>query len=310
MKQKQLSLDLDAGFLAGAFGAAYAGAVGLLRGGFPGGLSAVALAVLVTVYAVAGFSVGSVIAGRPDFGPSRRAALVRGFVAALPVYAAGGLLFLPPERWFALIPVVSLVAAAVVGPPIGIFMYRLHRRVDSRDALDEPGEQLAWLKGELVGSWLPLLVSIAVLAGLGVGMRAVPAVDPDAVRQRGPRPAIEQLRDLYLSVARDSVDPGIRHQLGLVLTSLGGFRNAVDHLTVATTLDSANAEYWRALGRASYFARDYAGATESYWNAMRLDPSSVPVAGIDRAAVDASLTLMLRERWSVDTTLRAGSRQR
>jgi hypothetical protein len=309
MMRRRVALDLDAGFLAGAFGAVYAALVGLLRGGFPGRMSGIAFGVLVVVYAVAGLSVGSVIAGRPDFGPTRRAALVRGFVAAMPVYAAGGLLFLPPERWFTLVPIVSLVAAAIVGPPIGIFMYRLHRRVDAPDAVDEPGVQLAWLKGELAGSWLPLLVSIAVLAALGVGMRAVPAVDPDALRQRVPIPAIERVHDLHRSVASDSVDPALRHQLGLVLTSLGGFRDAVGHLTVATTLDSANAEYWRALGRANYFAGDYARATESYWNAMRLDPTTVPIAGIDRAAVDASLALMLRERWG-DDTLRAGTRPR
>ncbi len=303
------SLDLDAGLLAGAFGAAYAAALGLLRGGFPGGMSGIAFGALVVVYSVAGLSVGSVIAGRPDFGPTKRAALVRGFVAAIPLYAAGGLLFLPPERWFTLIPIVSLVASGVVGPPIGMFMYRLHRRVDATDAADQPAEQLAWLKGEIVGSWLPLLVSIAVLAALGVGMRAVPAVDPDAVRQRPPVPAPERLRDLHRSVARDSLDPAIQHQLGIVLTSLGGFREAVRHLTVAITLDSANAEYWRALGRASYFAGDYAHATESYWNAMRLDPATVPIAGIDRAAVNASLALMLRERWSGDT-LQSGARSR
>jgi hypothetical protein len=300
MRARQ-SLDVDAGFLAAAFGAVYAAVVALARGGFPGRMSGVAFAVLVAVFAIAGMSVGSVIAGRPDFGPTKRAALVRGFVAAIPVYAAGGLLFLSPERWFTLIPVVSVVAAAIVGPPIGIFMYRLHRRVDSPESPVAPDGQLAWLKGELVGSWLPLLFSIALLAALGVGMRAVPTVDPTAVSPRTPVAVIEQLPDLYRSVEVDSADPRARHALGVALTSLGGFTAATRHLVVAASLDSSNAEYWRALGRARYFGADYPGATEAYWNAIRLDPSAVRGGGIDRAAIDAALTLMLRQRNEADS---------
>jgi hypothetical protein len=302
----KLSLDLDAGFLAAAFGAVYAALAALFRGGFPGRMSGIAFVVLVGVFAVAGMSVGSVIAGKPDFGPTKRAALVRGFVAAIPVYAAGGLLFLSPDRWFTLIPIVSVVAAAIVGPPIGVFMYRLHRRVDSPESVVDPDGQLAWLKGELVGSWLPLLFSIAVLAALGVGMRAVPTVDPTAVAPRAPVAVVEQLPDLYRSVEADSTDAAARHDLGLALTSLGGFRDAVRHLIVATALDSSNAEYWRALGRAHYFGRDYPGATEAYWNAIRIDPTAIPGGGIDRVAIDASLTLMLRLRGEaeqlIDTT--------
>lgn len=296
------SLDIDAGFLAGAFGAVYAAAVAALRGGFPARMTGVAFTVLVGAFAIAAFSVGAVIAGRPDFGPTRRAALVRGFVAALPVYAAGGLLFLSPERWFTLIPVVSLVAAAIVGPPIGVFMYRLHRRVDAPDPAIEPGGHMAWLKGEIVGSWLPLLVSIAVLAALGVGMRAVPAVDPAAVGPPAPVAVIDQLPGLYRSVATDSTDHVARHELGIALTSLGGFAEATRHLVVATRLDSTNAEYWRALGRARYFGRDYPGATEAYWNAVRLDPRVIGRSGMDRVAMDAALTLMLRERGKADSS--------
>lgn len=296
LRRMKPSLDFDAGFLTAAFGAVYAGVLAIVRGGFPGQMSGLAFGALVAAFAIAGFTVGSVIAGKPDFGPTKRAALVRGFVATIPVYAAGGLLFLAPDLWFSLIPLLSVAAAAIVGPPIGIFMYRLHRRVDSPEPTDESGAQLAWLKGELVGSWLPLLVSVALLAALGVGMRAIPAVDPTAARvATSAVPTLEQLPDLYRAIQEDSTDAGARYQLGVALTSLGGFSDAVTHLSIAVRADPGNALHWRALGRAAFFAQDYARATEAYWNAMRADPSVIGAGGIDRAAIDAALGLMLRE---------------
>jgi len=291
----RLPLDFDAGFLVAVFGAIYAVAVGLLRGVLPGYTSGLGLAILVGVFAAAGFTVGSLVAGTPDFGPTKRAALVRGFVAAIPLYAAGGLLFLSPDRWFSLIPILSVAAAGIVGPPIGIFMYRLHRRLDPAEEPIEPGVQLAWLKGELVGSWLPLLVSVALLAALGVGMRAVPAASTTSSLSRRPRVrVIDQLPDLYRAVAADSADASARYRLGVALTSLGGFDDAVGHLTAALTLDSTRAEYWRALGRAAFFNREHPRSLESYWNALRLDPDAIGEGGIDRVAFDAVLELTLR----------------
>jgi hypothetical protein len=203
----RLPLDFDAGFLVAVFGAIYAAAVGVLRGVLPGYTSGTGLAVLVGVFAVAGFTVGSLVAGTPDFGPTKRAALVRGFVAVIPLYAAGGLLFLPPDRWFSLVPLLSVAAAGIVGPPIGIFMFRLHRRLDPTEEPIEPGVQLAWLKGELVGSWLPLLISIALLAALGVGMRVVPTASTASSLSRRPRVrVIDQLPVLYRDVGADSTD--------------------------------------------------------------------------------------------------------
>jgi len=226
----RVPLDFDAGFLAGVFGVVYAATVGSIRGIGSGQVSGLGVFVLAASFGVAGLVVGSVIAGRPDFGPTRRTALVRGFVAATPVYAVGGLLFLPPRSWFTLLPLLSVLAAALVGPPIGIFMYRLHRRRDYGELMDDPTDQLAWAKGELVGSWMPLLVSIAILAGLGVGLRVVPAEQVDA----GPRPprvpTLAALRDglpdLLERLAADSGDPAVRFELGLTLTSLGRFGDA------------------------------------------------------------------------------------
>lgn len=291
----RLSLDFDAGFVVAVFGAIYAAAVGVLRGILPGYISGIGLTILVGVFAVAGFTVGSLVAGTPDFGPTRRAALMRGFVATIPLYASGGLLFLPPDKWFSLIPLLSVAAAGIVGPPIGIFMFRLHRRRDPTEEPSEPGVQLAWLKGELVGSWLPLLISIAVLAALGVGMRTVPTASTTSSLSRRPRVrVINQLPGLYREVAADSADASPRYRLGVVLTSLGGFDDAVGHLTAALSLDSTRAEYWRALGRAAFFNREHPRSLEAYWNALRLDPAAIGEGGIDRVAFDAALELTLR----------------
>ena len=110
--RNRLPLDIDAGVLAGAFATVFAAAVGAVRGVAPGQVTGFSLAALAGVFGLAGFVVGSVIAGVPDFGPTRRAALLRGFVATIPVYGCGGLLFLGPERWFTLLPLTSVVAAA------------------------------------------------------------------------------------------------------------------------------------------------------------------------------------------------------
>lgn len=288
-------LDFDAGLLVAVFSAIYAVGVGLLRGVVPGYISGLGLAMLVGVFSVAGFTVGSLVAGTPDFGPTKRAALMRGFVAAIPLYAAGGLLFLPPDRWFSLIPLLSVAAAGIVGPPIGIFMYRLHRRLDPTEEPSEPGVQLAWLKGELFGSWLPLLISIALLATLGVGMRVVPTASTTSSLLRRPKVrAIDQLPALYREVAADSADATLRYRIGVVLTSLGAFDEAVAHLAVALSLDSTRAEYWRALGRAAFFNGEHPRSLESYWNALRLDPDAIGEGGIDHAAFGAALELTLR----------------
>jgi tetratricopeptide (TPR) repeat protein len=105
---------------------------------------------------------------------------------------------------------------------------------------------------------------------------------------------IDQLPDLYREVAADSADASARYRLGVVLTSLGGFDDAVGHLTAALSLDSTRAEYWRALGRAAFFNREHSRSLESYWNALRLDPAAIGEGGIDRMAFDAALELTLR----------------
>jgi hypothetical protein len=283
--RSRLPLDFDAGLLVALFSAAFVAAVGAVRGLAPGYLSTVSYALLILIFAMAGFVVGSVIAGRPDFGPDGRAALVRGFIATIPLYACGGLLFLPPEGWFSLIPILSLVAAGLVGPPIGIFMYRLHRRVDSPDAPDDAGVQLAWLKGELLGSWTPLVLSIGLLAALGVGLRVVPEVDP-SVTSRPPVPVSERLPELYRAVESDSGNADARYELALALTSIGRFGEALSQLSVATALDSLRPDYWRALGRAAFFAGRQGTSAEAYWNALRLDPGAIGQEGLDREIFD------------------------
>ncbi len=284
--QGKLPLDFDAGLLVGAFSAVYVAVVGAARGLSPGHLSTISYSLLILIFALAGFVVGSVIAGRPDFGPDSRAALVRGFIATIPLYACGGLLFLPPERWFSLIPILSLVTAGLVGPPIGVFMYRLHRRVDSPDASSEAGVQLAWLKGELLGSWMPLLLSIGLLAALGVGMRAVPEVD----RSPAYRPLVpvrDRLPGLYRAVEADSNDHRARYELAVALTSVGRFREALDHMAVATGLDSLQSDYWRAVGQAAFFAGQPGVAAEAYWSALRIDPGAISYQGLDREIFNA-----------------------
>jgi hypothetical protein len=279
--RSRFPLDLDAGFLVAAFAAVYAAAVGALRGLSVGALSHFSYAVLVAIFGVAGMIVGSVVAGRPDFGPNRRAALVRGFLATLPLYACGGLLFLPANSWFTLIPILSLLAALLVGPPIGIFMYRLHRRLDSPDSAAEESGQLAWLKGELLGSWTPLLVSVALLAVLGVGMRVVPEVDPSDV-SRPPPAARELIPDLYRALESDSLDPRLRFELGRALASLGRVDEALDHLAVAVAIDSLEPEYWLALAHASFYGGQLQGAADASWRALRLDAGAIGRAGINR----------------------------
>lgn len=274
-------LDLDAGFLVAAFAALYAAAVGALRGLLVGAISQFSYGVLIAIFGVAGMIVGSVIAGRPDFGPNRRAALVRGFLATLPLYACGGLLFLPATSWFTLIPLLSLLAAALVGPPIGIFMYRLHRRLDSPDSVAEESGQLAWLKGELLGSWTPLLISVALLAALGVGMRVVPEVDPSEVRR--PQPAAQHvIPDLYRAVEADSLDPRARFELGRALASLGYEAEALDHLTVAVAIDSLEPDYWLALAHAAFYGGQLQRSGDASWRALRLDAAAIGRAGINR----------------------------
>ena len=293
MRRARLPLDLDAGFLVGVFGVVYAAAVGVARGLMPGVLSGRALAVLAAAFGVAGFVVGSVIAGRPDFGPTKRTALARGFVAVIPLYAAGGLLFLPVRSWFSLLPAMSVAASALVGPPIGVFMYRLHRRRDAAEPPDDPAVELAWLKGELLGSWTPLLLSIAVLAALGVGMRALPEevtapprhppAVPTLVELLGRLPALEG------AVAADSSDAAARCALGRALTSFGRFRAAVDLLTASVELEPQRIDCWRALGRATFYAGQMQYTARAYWNVLRLDPAAVGSSGLDRVMLDAAL---------------------
>jgi len=279
--RSRFPLDLDAGLLVAGFAAVYAAVVGALRGLSVGALSHFSYAVLIAIFGVAGMIVGSVVAGRPDFGPNRRAALVRGFLATLPLYGCGGLLFLPATSWFTLIPVLSLLAAILVGPPIGIFMYRLHRRLDSPDSAAEESGQLAWLKGELLGSWTPLLISVALLAALGVGMRVVPEVDPSEVRR--PRPAARDLiPDLYRALESDSLDPRVRFELGRALASLGRVAEALDHLAVAVAIDSLEPEYWLALAHAAFYGGQLQRAGDASWRALRLDAGAIGRSGINR----------------------------
>ena len=284
--RRQFPLDLDAGFLVGASAAVFAAVVGVFRGLSPGLVSRFSLAVLVLIFAIAGFIVGSVIAGRADFGPNKRTALVRGFMATIPLYACGGLLFLPADKWFSLIPLLSVVAAALVGPPIGIFMYRLHRRVDSRDSDTDDSGQLAWLKGELLGSWTPLLISVALLAALGVGMRVVPEVDPTEI-QPPHVPVTKIIPGLYRAVEADSGNPAAHFELGEALTLIGRYEEALHHLSIAVAIDSLDAHYWRALARAAFYGGDVNRSTEAYWNSVRLDPAALGRAGIDREVFKA-----------------------
>jgi len=284
--RRHFPLDFDAGLLVAASAAVLAAVVGVFRGLSPGLVSKFSLGVLVLIFGVAGFIVGSVIAGRPDFGPNKRTALVRGFMATIPLYACGGLLFLPADKWFSLIPILSVVAAALVGPPIGIFMYRLHRRVDSRDSDTDDSGQLAWLKGELLGSWTPLLLSVALLAALGVGMRVVPEVDPTET-QPPHVPVTKIIPDLYVAVDADSRDPTAHFELGEALTWIGRYEEALQHLSIAVAIDSLDADYWRALARAAFYGGDVSRSTEAYWNAVRLDPAALGRAGIDREAFKA-----------------------
>jgi hypothetical protein len=289
-----LLLDVDAGLIVGLFCAVYAGVVGFFRGVSADLLSGWALALLVVVFGVAGSVVGGVVAGRPDFGPSKRAAAVRGFVATIPLYATGGLLFLPVGSWFSLLPVLSVSAAGLVGPPIGIFVYRTYRRRDSKEEPIEPAVELAWLKGEMLGSWTPLLISVAILASLGVGMRVLPQEVTRPPANPPPPPTIselhEMLPDLRAAVATDPNNHGARLELGTTLFSLGFFDSAVSELREAVRLDSTVSTSWIALGRASYYAGLPQQAARAYWNVIRIDPSALNSPGIDRVLLDAALS--------------------
>lgn len=293
-----LPLDFDAGILVGLFCAVYAAVVGGIRGISADMMTGRAFGLLVCAFGVAGAVVGSVVLGRPDFGPSKRTAAVRGFVAAIPLYATGGLLFLPVDRWFSLLPLLSVAAAGLVGPPIGIFAFRLHRRRDADESPVDPGVELAWLKGEMLGSWTPLLVSIAILASLGVGMRALPV----EVMRPPPRPAappslaeiVESLPGLLQAVATDSMDPDARLRLGTALFSVGHFEIAAEQLRKAIDLDSSRVASWMALGRATYFAGFPALSARAYWNVIRLDPAALAPGGLDRVVLDAALSSELQ----------------
>ena len=294
----RIPLDPDAGLVVGIFCAAYAALVGYFRGVSESELSVWALLALVCAFGVAGAVVGSVVAGRRDFGPSKRTAAVRGFVAVIPLYATGGLLFLPVGSWFSLLPVLSVTAASLVGPPIGIFVYRTYRRRDSEEAPVEPAVELAWLKGEMLGSWTPLLVSIAILGSLGVGMRVLPrevtAPPASPVVPATIPELVAMLPTLRERVAADSLEPGARLELGNALFSLGQFETAVAELTEAVRLDSTNVESWIALGRASYYAGLPQQAARAYWNVMRLEPSALSAPGLDRVVLDAALSVETR----------------
>ncbi len=291
---RRLPLDTDAGLVVGGFCTLYAAVVGYLRGVSPDALSVWALVVLVGVFGVAGAVVGSVVAGRPDFGPSKRTAAVRGFVAVIPLYATGGLLFLPASSWFSLMPILSVAAAALVGPPIGIFFYRTYRRRDSDEAPVETAVELAWLKGEMLGSWTPLLVSVAILGSLGVGMRVLPQ-EVTSPPQREPAPPtltelLQMLPSIREAVDAYPLDPRARIRLGTALFSLGRFDEAVSELTEAVRLDSSITAAWTALGRASYFAGHPQQAARAYWNVLRLDRSALSYTGLDRVVLDAALS--------------------
>jgi hypothetical protein len=298
---RRIPLDLDAGLVVGLFCTVYAAAVGYFRGFSPGLLTGWALLLLACVFGVAGAVVGGVIAGRPDFGPTKRTAAVRGFVAVIPLYATGGLLFLPVGSWFALLPLLSVAAAVLVGPPIGIFVYRTFRRRDAAEAPLEPAVELAWIKGEMAGSWTPLLVSIAILGSLGVGMRVIPD-EVTAPADDIPAPPtltdlFHALPDLLAAVEAEPTDPRARLELGTTLLSLGRFENAMRELTEAVRLDSSAVASWRALGRASYFAGFPQQSARAYWNVLRLDATALNAGGLDRVVLDAALSTEI----SVDT---------
>jgi len=303
---RRLPLDLDAGLIVGLFCAVYAGVVGFSRGVSAGLLSGWALALLVAIFTVAGAVVGAAVAGRPDFGPSKRTAAVRGFVAAIPLYAIGGLLFLPVSSWFSLLPVLSVSAAGLVGPPIGIFVYRTYRRRDSKEEPIEPAVELAWLKGEMLGSWTPLLISVAILASLGVGMRVLPQEVTMPPASPPPPPTISELHDmlpdLRAAVEADPNSHEARLELGTALFSLGLFEESVVELTEAVRLDSTVSASWIALGRASYYAGMPQKAARAYWNVIRIDPSALNSPGIDRVVLDAALSSEVQAETVPETT--------
>ncbi len=303
---RRLPLDLDAALVVGIFCAVYAAVVGYLRGVSPDLLTGWALCLLACVFGVSGAVVGGVVAGRPDFGPSKRMAAVRGFIAVIPLYATGGLLFLPPSSWFSLLPVLSVVAAVLVGPPIGIFVYRTYRRRDSDEAPVEPAVELAWLKGEMLGSWTPLLLSIAILGSLGVGMRVLPQ-EVTAPSQRPPVPPtlselLESLPGSQDAVDADPNDANARRRLGTTLFSLGRFDSAVVELREAVRLDSSIVDSWTALGRASYYAGLPQQAARAYWNVLMLDPSALNSSGLDRVVLDAALSTQIQVDTIPETT--------
>jgi hypothetical protein len=304
VRHRHVALDLDAGLLVGVGAAVYATIVGAIRGVVPDRIPGVTLLLLAVGFGALGFAVGSVVAARPDFGTTTRGALLRGFVATVPVYAAGGLMFIAPEQWLTLLPLFSVVPAALVGPPIGVFMYRLYRRAERRDprpsifsglgeaasspdtASPDPSVDLAWQKGELLGSWTPLLVTVALFASFGLGSLAIELAD---LELRGLRPretpslhVNDRLPVLVQAVRTDSTDAAARLKLGSVLVSFGRFDEAVEQLSEAVRLDSTLVESWRMLGRAAFYAGRRDLALEAYWNAQRIDPAVVQRAGIDR----------------------------
>ncbi len=299
ISRERFHFDIDAGFLGGAIGAVYAAVLGYIKGGSVGAVSGWELVLLAAAFGAIGLVVGSVIAGRPDFGPNLRSAMVRGWVATIPLYAAGGLLFLAPEHWFSVLPVTTLIAATLVGPPIGIFMYRLHRRVDPvHDTVRDESVRLAWLKGELLAGWTPLLVSIALLAAFGITVQVLP-IQELAPRRPAPTPSLMQLRErlpaMLQAAVNDSTDPAAHYELGVALSSLGNFSEAMEHLRTAVRHDTTRVEYWVRLARAAFYGKQPSVTLEAYFNALRLDASALGRTGLDRRIWEAALTLTLQE---------------
>ncbi len=303
------SFDTDAGVVAALGAAIYVAVVCGIRGLLPGRISGIEFTSLLIGSTLFALAVGGVIAGRPDFGPTQRAALVRGFLAMVPLYAAGGLLFLAPEQWVPVLVVFSLAPAALVGPPIGVFMYRLFRRQRGRPARpgivgwyheqhdvpqrEDPSVHTAWQKGELLGSWTPLLISVALFASFGLGSLAIEIADLElsGLRTRTPRSVriADRLPGLYEAVRADSNDARARFALGVALTSVGRFDAALRELTFAARQDSSRVDHWRMLGRAAFYAGRTEVAFEAYWNAQRLDPAVVQTGGLDWVIWDSLL---------------------
>ena len=102
--------------------------VGVVRG-VGGGLAdwseaSRALAFVAGAYFAAGIVSGGLVGLLLPIGRSRAGAAVLGFIGGIPVYGIVGMAATPPHTWWPGLLIITLIAATVVGAPLGLLIWR------------------------------------------------------------------------------------------------------------------------------------------------------------------------------------------